>query len=86
MRNYAAAVARHDPPMAARFRQQINALTTPAVVADVYARYQNLLASIATANAQHDFRLRLAFRAQLTALCAAPGFLASFPGCSPIAN
>jgi hypothetical protein len=82
-KNYAAAVAQHDFAMAARFRQQIDAVTTPAVVADVYARYQDLQASIATAGAQHEARLQHAFRAQLSELCAAPGFLAAFPGCQP---
>jgi hypothetical protein len=86
MKNYAAAVAAHDYPMAARFRQQINAVTTPAVVADVYARYQDLLASISTAGAQHEIRLQRAFQAQLTELCASPGFLASFEGCQVAAR
>jgi len=85
-KNYAAAVAHHDFAMAARFRQQIDAMTTPAVVADVYARYQDLQSSIATAGAQHEARLQHAFKAQLTELCAAPGFLAAFPGCQPAAR
>src|SRR5262249_39769379 len=86
MKNYAAASAAHDYKMAAWFRQRINAVTTPAVVADVYARYQALQASISTAQAQHEPRLAHAFQAQLVELCAAPGFLASFEGCKPAAQ
>ena len=86
MKNYAAASAAHDYKMAAWFRQRIDAVTTPAVVADVYTRYQDLQASISTAGSQHDVRMRRAFQAQLTELCAAPGFLASFPGCQPAAR
>jgi hypothetical protein len=85
-RNYAAAVAAHDYPSAAGFRQRIEAMTTPAVVADVYSRYQDLRASISTAGLQHEIRLQHAFQAQLTELCAGPGFLASFPGCQTAAK
>src|SRR5215831_6718971 len=86
MRDYAAATAAHDYAMAARFRQRIDDLATPSVVADVYGRYQSLQASISTAGAQHEIRLQRAFQAQLTELCAAPGFLAQFAGCQPAAR
>src|SRR5262249_35819688 len=86
MRNLAAATARHDPVMAARFRHEVESMTTPTVVAAVYTRYQDLLASVSTARAQHEARLAQAFQAQLTELCAAPGFLASFPGCQAAAR
>lgn len=85
-KNYAAAVAAHDYPAIAGFRHRIETMATPALVADVYSRYQDLQASISTAGAQHDARLQHAFRSQLTELCAGPGFLASFPGCQSAAN
>jgi hypothetical protein len=86
IRNFAAANAAHDYAMAARFRRDVQSLTTPSLVADVYARYQDLLGSISTASAQHELRLLHAFRAQLAEVCAAPGFLASFPGCQSTAR
>jgi hypothetical protein len=86
IKNFRAAAAAHDEMLAARFRRQIDAITTPAFAADVFARDQELRANISTAASQHDARLRYAFEAQLNVLCSPPGFLAQLPGCRPAAR
>jgi hypothetical protein len=79
--NIATATVRRDARMAAQFRRQLEALTTPALAADIYARYRELTSDIGTARTQHDLRMLSVFREQLAALCIKPSLVAGQSGC-----
>ncbi len=60
---------RHDARMAARYRDQLSLLRTPAMMGAIHAQAGQILANLATARARGDAQALARYRQQLGTLC-----------------